>query len=113
MTNPGAMLPRRRLGRTGLEVTALSMGGAGVGRDNVSDDEAIEAVHRAIELGMNYLDTAPLYGACESERRIGLALAGGWREKIYLATKTGRIRNGVVTFRRQQRAEASKIAFAC
>ena len=89
MTKEGAVLPRRRLGRTGLEVTALSMGGAGVGRDNVSDDEAIEAVHRAIELGMNYLDTAPLYGACESERRIGLALAGGWREKIYLATKIG------------------------
>jgi len=89
MAKEGTILPRRRLGRTGLEVTALSMGGAGVGRDNVSDDEAIEAVHRAIELGMNYLDTAPLYGACESERRIGLALAGGWREKIYLATKIG------------------------
>ena len=80
-------LPRRRLGRTELEVTCLGMGGAGLGRGDVTDDEAIEAVHRAITLGINYLDTAPLYG--ESERRVGLALADGWREKIYLATKTG------------------------
>ena len=80
-------LPLRRLGRTELEVTCLGMGGAGLGRGDVTDDEAIEAVHRAIDLGINYLDTAPLYG--ESERRVGLALANGWREKIYLATKTG------------------------
>ncbi len=83
-TNP---LPLRRLGRTELEVTCLGMGGAGLGRGDVTDDEAIEAVHRAIDLGINYLDTAPLYG--ESERRVGLALADGWREKIYLATKIG------------------------
>jgi aryl-alcohol dehydrogenase-like predicted oxidoreductase len=63
------------------------MGGAGVGRGEVTDDEAVEAVRRAITLGMNYLDTSPLYG--ESERRVGLALADGWREKIFLATKTG------------------------
>ena len=81
-------LPRRRLGRTELEVTCLGMGGAGLGRGDVTDGEAVEAVHRAIGLGINYLDTAPLYG--ESERRVGLALAdGNWREKIYLATKTG------------------------
>lgn len=81
-------LSLRRLGRTELEVTCLGMGGAGLGRGDVTDDEAIEAVHRAIDLGINYLDTAPLYG--ESERRVGLALAdGSWREKIYLATKTG------------------------
>ncbi|MXY29349.1 aldo/keto reductase [Candidatus Poribacteria bacterium] len=81
------LLPRRRLGRTELEVTCLGMGGAGLGRGDVTDDEAVKAVHRAIDLGINYLDTAPLYG--ESERRVGLALADGWREKIYLATKTG------------------------
>ena len=80
-------LLRRRLGRTELEVTVLSLGGARIGGNNVTDDEAVEAVRRAITFGINYLDTSPLYG--ESERRIGLALAGGWREKIYLATKTG------------------------
>ncbi len=80
-------LLRRRLGRTGLEVTCLGMGGARIGGHDVSDDAAVEAVRRAITLGINYLDTSPLYG--ESERRTGLALADGWREKIYLATKTG------------------------
>lgn len=87
MSTPTPTLPRRRLGRTGLEVTCLGLGGAGLGSGDVTDDEAIAAVHRAIDLGINYLDTAPLYG--ESERRVGLALADGYREKIYLATKTG------------------------
>ena len=87
MLTQSTPLPLRRLGRTELEVTCLGMGGAGIGRGDVTDDEAIEAVHRAIDLGINYLDTAPLYG--ESERRVGLALADGWREKIYLATKIG------------------------
>ncbi len=77
----------RRLGRTELQVTSLSLGGARIGSSNVTDDEAIETVRRAITLGMNYIDTSPLYG--ESERRVGLALADGWREKVYLATKTG------------------------
>lgn len=80
-------LPKRRLGRTELDVTCLGMGGAGIGRGEVTDDEAVEAVHQAITLGINYLDTSPLYG--ESERRVGLALSDGWRENIFLATKTG------------------------
>ena len=87
MSTQTTAMPMRRLGRTDLKVTCLGMGGAGVGSGDVTDDEAVAAVRRAIELGINYLDTAPLYG--ESERRVGLALADGWREKIYLATKTG------------------------
>ena len=43
----------------------------------------------AVELGINYLDTAPLYGVGESERITGLALSGGFREKVTLATKCG------------------------
>ena len=77
----------RKLGRTNLEVTALGMGGAGIGRSNVTDAEAISAIHKAIDLGINYLDTAPLYG--ESERRVGLALQDGKRHQLHLATKTG------------------------
>ena len=87
MSTQTNQLPKRRLGRTELQVTSLSLGGARIGSSNVTDDEAIETVRRAITLGINYLDTSPLYG--ESERRVGLALADGWREKIYLATKTG------------------------
>lgn len=80
-----ASLKKRRLGRTNVMVRPLGLGGAGFGRS--SDKEAIEAIHRAIELGVDYIDTSPLYG--ESERRIGLALAGGLRSKVFLATKTG------------------------
>ena len=87
MSTQTNQLPKRRLGRTELQVTSLSLGGARIGGSNVTDDEAIETVRRAITLGINYLDTSPLYG--ESERKIGLALADGWREKVYLATKTG------------------------
>lgn len=83
-------LPLRRLGRTGREVTELGLGGAGLndsyGRQ-VDDDTAIACVQRALDLGIRYIDTSPLYG--ESERRIGLALANGRRDDIFLATKTG------------------------
>lgn len=87
MSSEKESLPRRRLGRTELDVTILSMGGAGIGQNNVSDAEAVDTVHRAVDHGMNYIDTSPKYG--ESERRVGLALAGGRREDVYLATKTG------------------------
>ena len=81
-------LPRRALGRTGLEVTALSLGGAGFGsRDAVTDQEAIETVQYALAHGIRYVDTSPLYG--ESERRVGLALEGVARTDYLLSTKTG------------------------
>jgi aryl-alcohol dehydrogenase-like predicted oxidoreductase len=81
-------LSRRRLGRTGLEVTSLSMGGAGIGsRNAVTDREAIAAVQYALAQGIHYVDTSPLYG--ESERRVGLALEGVARRQYILSTKTG------------------------
>jgi aryl-alcohol dehydrogenase-like predicted oxidoreductase len=80
--------PRRRLGRTELEVTCLSMGGAGIGsRTEVTDREAVGAVQHALESGVNYVDTSPLYG--ESQRRVGLALEGKPRSSYVLSTKTG------------------------
>ena len=72
-------LPLRRLGRTNLHVSVVSLGGVGLGGKaagdlygGIDDDAAIAAVHRAIERGINFIDTSPLYA--ESERRIGLAL---------------------------------------
>ena len=92
-------LPKRRLGRTGFEVTALGLGGAHLGRtpDGLDDDLAIATVHRALELGVNLIDTAPMYW--QSERRVGLALEawyrkGGRREDFFLSTKTGRGEDG-------------------
>jgi aryl-alcohol dehydrogenase-like predicted oxidoreductase len=82
-------LTKRRLGRTGLMVTALGFGGVGIGGlyGPVEEEEAIATVRQAIESGINYVDTSPLY--MESERRIGIALEGGLREKIVLSSKTG------------------------
>ena len=80
-------LQRRRLGSTGMYPRALGLGCAHFGRDYHTDRDAIDGVRRAIELGMDYVDTSPLYG--ESERRLGLALEGICRKEIYLQTKTG------------------------
>jgi aryl-alcohol dehydrogenase-like predicted oxidoreductase len=82
-----AELPIRRMGRTEMRARALGLGCASFGSAHHTDRDAIEGVRRAIELGINFLDTSPHYG--ESERRVGLALEGGYREKIYLETKTG------------------------
>lgn len=97
-TDEQPALPRRVMGRLGWSVAALGLGGAWLGRGvgdtpGAEDEAAVAAVHRALELGMDYLDTSPLYG--ESERRIGLALScphpegGTWRGRVRLVTKTG------------------------
>ena len=75
------------LGNTGMTPKVLGLGCAWFGSDKSSDKETIEGVRHAIELGMDFVDTSAGYG--ESERRVGLALEGGWRDKIYLETKAG------------------------
>lgn len=77
----------RRLGRTGIRATEIGLGCARMGMPDRTDDNAIQGIRLAIERGVNYLDTSTGYG--ESERRLGLALQGGWRERVYLQTKTG------------------------
>lgn len=76
------------LGRTGLKVSQMGLGGAPLGGDfgEISDSRAIEVVHQALDLGINFIDTAPLYGRGESERRIGIALQGR-RNSVILASK--------------------------
>ncbi|MBP1153697.1 MULTISPECIES: aldo/keto reductase [unclassified Paenibacillus] len=82
-------LDKRRIGRTDMAVTALSMGGAGLGGifGEVSETAGVAAVEKALELGMNWLDTSPYY--LDSERRMGLALRGVPRQSYYLSTKVG------------------------
>ena len=80
-------MEKRILGRTGLEVSVLGMGGAFItSRANTARDEARRAVHRAFELGLNYVDTAPSYS--DSEEVVGYALNGVTRPFI-LSTKLG------------------------
>ena len=82
-----AELPWRRFGRTEMQVRALGLGCASFGAPRHTDQDAIDGIRRAIDLGINYVDTSPAYG--QSERRVGLALQGGYRDKVYLQTKTG------------------------
>ncbi len=89
----------RRLGRTGLMVSEVSfgawavgggweIGGAGIGYGDTDDDVSIAAINRALEQGVNLIDTADAYGAGHSEELIGEALEGRWDE-CYVATKAG------------------------
>jgi D-threo-aldose 1-dehydrogenase len=83
----------RELGRTGLKLTQLGLGGTSVGSMYVPmDDRSGEAVvRRAWELGVRYFDTAPYYGAGSSERRFGAALKDKPRSAFVLSTKVGRL----------------------
>jgi len=77
-------IPKRTLGKTGAEITALGLGG--VCWNLVEEDsEAVAVVHRAIDLGITYFDTASGYK--ESERRLGLALQERDRDALFVATK--------------------------
>ena len=80
----------RKLGRTGWEVSAISFGTWAIGGTwgKVNDKESMEALHRAVELGVNFFDTADVYGAGQSETYLGNTLSG--RPEILIATKYGR-----------------------
>jgi aryl-alcohol dehydrogenase-like predicted oxidoreductase len=84
------MIPTRRLGRQGLEVSALGLGCMGMSQSyGVPDDEESNAtLHRAIELGVTFLDTAEAYGPFTNEELLGRALKGK-RDRVILATKFG------------------------
>lgn len=89
----------RKLGRTGIGVSALGLGcwaiggemyldGKADGWGNVDDSESIRAIHKAIYMGINFLDTADAYGVGHSEEVIGKAVNGN-RDKVVISTKFG------------------------
>jgi aryl-alcohol dehydrogenase-like predicted oxidoreductase len=78
----------RRLGRTGVTVSSLCLGAMMFGEWGTRDhDESIKIIHRALDAGINFIDTADVYSAGESEVIVGKALAGGRRDDIVLASK--------------------------
>ncbi|UFS61218.1 aldo/keto reductase [Subtercola endophyticus] len=78
----------RALGRTGMQVTPLSLGAMMFGpTGNADREECVTIIHRALDAGINCIDTADLYSRGESERIVGQALAGGRRQNVVLSTK--------------------------
>jgi aryl-alcohol dehydrogenase-like predicted oxidoreductase len=78
----------RSIGRTGITVSPLCLGAMMFGAwGNPDHDESIRIIHRALDAGINFIDTADVYSRGESERIVGKALAGGRREHVVLATK--------------------------
>ena len=82
----------RRLGSTGLEVSEVSLGLWAVGGDAwgpVQDEESMAAMRAAFDAGVNFFDTADVYGQGHSEELLGKFLAEVGRENVYVATKVG------------------------
>jgi D-threo-aldose 1-dehydrogenase len=86
-------LEKKALGSSGLEVTRLGLGCAAIGGlyGDIPEEQATAVVRRALDLGLNLFDTAPLYGSGKSELRLGRALKGVPRDSYVLATKVGRV----------------------
>jgi len=85
---------KRRLGTQGLETSAVGLGCMGMSEfyGTADEGEAIATIHRALELGVNFLDTADIYGPFTNERLVGRAIEGR-RDEVVLATKFGNVRN--------------------
>ena len=92
----------RKLGRSNIQVSAMGLGcwaiggpftnehGKPVGWGQVNDGDSVRAIHRALDLGITFFDTADVYGCGHSERVLSQALAGK-RDRVVLATKFGRV----------------------
>jgi aryl-alcohol dehydrogenase-like predicted oxidoreductase len=93
-------LQQRALGRQGLAVSALGLGCMGMSEfyGTTDVDESVATIHRAIELGVTFLDTADMYGPFTNEKLVGKAVEGR-RDEVVLATKFGNVRGEDGSFR--------------
>lgn len=84
-------MKQRTLGQSGLTVSSFGLGCMGLswGYGSADDTQSISVIHRALELGVNFLDTAEVYGPYTNEQLISRALAGKQRDKIIIASKFG------------------------
>ncbi len=80
-------MPYRVLGKTGEKVSLLGLGGHSIGREMVTEKQAIEIMRTAIDEGVNFFDNAWDYTGGKSEERMGKAMLDGYRKKVFLMTK--------------------------
>lgn len=90
-------MEQRKLGKNGPAITTVGFGAWAAGGPWLNgwgpqdDNESIAAIRRSVELGMNWIDTAAIYGLGHSEEVVGQALEGLRREEVYIFTKCGRV----------------------
>ncbi|MGH7665265.1 MAG: aldo/keto reductase [Gemmatimonadaceae bacterium] len=87
-------MPRRRLGRAGPAVSAMGLGCMGMSEfyGTADEERSMATIARALDVGINFLDTADVYGPFTNERLVGRAIAGR-RDEVVLATKFGNVRS--------------------
>ena len=93
------MIARRKLGTGGLEVSAVGLGCMGMSEFYAGQDEAesLATLDRALELGVDFLDTADMYGVGRNEELVGRAIKGR-RDRVVIATKFGSMRSSSGVF---------------
>ena len=105
-------MERRSLGKTGLTLPVLSFGASSLGQEfrPVDLNDALRAVHVALDAGMNFIDTSPFYGRGMSEVLLGVALRGVPRDRYLLGTKLGRYDSGHFDFSAKRVVESVDVS---